>query len=91
MRFTDISESLLLYPGVLEMEVLTNEILSDILVLEYSSSNIGFTPVEPDGLIEVCNSDLRLILFCNEDFPMFTEPFMDIIDKDGKLVGHDVL
>ncbi len=80
-----------MHPGVVRIELLTEELEEKIRGIEHSPYNIGFTPVDPVGFGEICGFDLKLILFCSSEFPMFTERFMDIIDSRGTLIGHDVM
>jgi len=80
-----------MHPGIVRIELLTEELEETVREIEHSPYNIGFTPVDPVGFGEICRFDLKLILFCSSEFPMFTECFMDIIDSRGDLIGHDVL
>jgi len=91
VRYSDFSKALLLHPGVVRIELLTDELLKRVYDIEYSPLNIGFMPIDPVGLLDISAYDLKLILFCSNEFPMFTEPFMDIVDCKGRIVGHDVL
>ena len=91
MKYVDFSKALLLHPGVIRLELLTEDVMIDIKRLEHSPLNTGFTPVDPEGLHDIAQKDLRLILFCSNEFPMFTEPFIDIFDGRGNLIGHDVM
>jgi hypothetical protein len=91
VHYSDFSKALLLHPGVVRIEMLTDDILEEVRGIEYSPLNFGFTQVDPAGLGEVADYDLKLILFCSSRFPMFTESFMDIVDSRGNLVGHDIM
>ena len=91
MDYVDFSKALLLFPGIVRIELMDDDLLSMIHGIEHSDQNVGFMPNYPLGLKEISEYSLRLILFCSSEFPMFTEPFMDIIDSRGKRVGHDVL
>ncbi len=91
MDYQDFSKSLLLHPGIVRIELLSEDIKKEIYDIEYSTENVGFFPVDPVGLIDVCSHDLKLILFCSMDFNMFTGPFMTLIDGKGEVVGHDIL
>ena len=90
MLYNDFSKALLLHPGIVRIELLTDELVSEVKDIEYSSKNVGFTPIDPIGLHDILGKDLRLILFCSNEFQMFTECFMDIVDSRGTLVGHDI-
>ncbi len=91
MIYRDFAKSLLMHPGIVRMEQITDGVLKDIQDIEYSPANIGFVPNDPIGLQDIEDKDLKLILFCSNEFKMFTEPFMDLVDSRGELVGHDVL
>lgn len=91
MNYSEFSKALLLHPGIVRIEALSDEIVEDLKGIEYSPSNVGFTPIDPIGLSEIFCKRTRLILFCSNEFRMFTEPFMNIIDDRGNLIGHDVL
>jgi len=88
--YTDFSKALLLHPGIVRIELLTDELVKEVQSIEYSSENVGFMPIDPIGLKDITDRDLKLILFCSHEFPMFTELFMDIVDSRGTLVGHDI-
>lgn len=81
--YSEFSKALLLHPGVVRIELLTEDLERQIRDIESSPANVGFTPVDPVGLGDVCGRGLRLILFCSNEFPMFTEPFMEIVDSRG--------
>ena len=91
MEYQDFSKSLLLHPGIVRIELLTDDIRKEVYDIEYSNENVGFFPVDPVGLIEVCSHKLKLILFCSIDFKMFTSPFMKLVDGRGEVIGHDIL
>lgn len=91
VKYSDFSKALLLHPGVVRIELLSDELLKEIHDIEYSPENMGFMPIDSVGLIDVSKQKLKLILFCSKEFKMFTEPFMDIIDTRGRRIGHDVL
>ena len=91
MKYSDFSKALLLHPGIVRIELLTDDLMDEIRDIEYSPLNISFAPVEPIGLVDVAEKNLRLLLFCSYEFPMFTDHFMTIIDSTGSVVGHDVL
>ncbi len=91
MLYSDFASSLARYPGVVRFEILSQDALDEVMSLEYSPRNIGFTPVDPEGIREVMRKQVTLVLFCNARFPMFTQPCMDILDKNGRLIGFDIL
>jgi len=91
MNYGDFSKALLLHPGVVRLELLTDEVMDHIAELEHSPLNVGLMPIDPEGLHDISKKRLQLILFCSTEFPMFTEPFIDIVDGRGNLIGHDVL
>lgn len=91
MHYSEFSKALLLHPGIIRLELLTNDLMEEIRSIENSPLNVGFTPIDPVGYGEVCSKKLRLIAFCSTEFPMFTERFMCIVDSRGTMVGHDVL
>ena len=91
MDYVDFSRCLLMHPGIIRMELLTDEILKEVHSIEYSEKNVGFLPNDPIGLFDIEDHDLRLILFCSHEFPMFTESFIKIVDGKGEVVGYDVL
>ena len=91
MLYSEFVNVLSAFPGVVRFETLTQEVLRSVMDLEYSPRNIGFTPVDPEGILEVSNKNLNMVLFCNHDFPMFTQPCMDILDKNGRLIGFDIM
>ena len=91
MHYADFSKALLLHPGVVRLELLTDDSMECINEMEHSPLNASLMPVDPEGLHDIAKKELQLIAFCSSDFPMFTEPFIDIIDGRGNLIGHDVL
>lgn len=91
MLYRDFSKFLLLHPGIVRIELLSDDILEEVRGIEWSSKNINFAPVDPVGLRDIEERDLRLILFCSSEFPMFTDSFMEIVDSRGESIGHDVL
>ena len=91
MDYSEFSELLLRHPGVLRVEVLPDDFLDDIMDIENSFPHFGVTDVEPIGFKEICKKDLRMVMFCTDDFPMFTNRFMNFLDKSGSLIGHDIL
>jgi len=91
MRYSDFVEQLLDFPGIVRFEVLPQDVMRNIMELEYSPRNIGFTPVDPEGILEISNKDTHMVLFCDRNFPMFTQPCMDILDKNGRLIGFDIM
>ncbi len=91
MHYSDFSNALLLHPGIVRIEPLSDSLISVIREMEYEHSNEGVMLSVPVGLNEVAEKQLKLILFCSINFRMFTEPFMEIIDDRGTTIGHDVL
>ena len=89
--YSDFSKALLLHPGIVRIELLTDELRKKVSEMEHSPLNVGFTPIDPVGFREVTDMDTVLILFCSAEFRMFTARFMDIYDTRGNIVGHDVL
>ena len=91
MYFEDYVNCLMKWPGVMRFETLTQNVIDHVMDLEYSPRNIGFTPVDPRGMKEVTDMTSTMVLFCNSDFPMFTQPCMDILDENGRLIGFDIM
>jgi len=91
MHYSELSKALLTHPGVVRLEYLSDDVQEAVGEIEYSPNNVGFTPIDPAGLNEVCSMPLRLIMFCSAEFQMFDQTFIDIVDTRGELVGHDVL
>jgi len=91
MHYSDFSKALLLHPGVVRIEPLSDDLINKIREMEYEHSNESVMPSVPVGLNEISYKKLKLILFCSINFGMFTEPFMEIIDERGTRIGHDVL
>ena len=91
MRYSDFLEVLSHHPGIIHAELLTDEVANEICYLEYNYDNVGFAPNYSLGLIDIFEKDLKMILFCDQNFEMFTEPFLDIIDTQGHIIGHDVM
>ena len=89
--YSDFSKALLLHPGVVRIELLTDDLEKKIGEIEHSPSNIGFAPIDPVGFGEICRYDLKLIIFCSSEFDMFTDCFMDMVDSRGQLIGHDIM
>jgi hypothetical protein len=89
--YSEFYKKLLLHPGIIHAEILTEDILERVRQIEASFPHFGVTVVDPVGLHEIEKKGLKLILFCNDDFPMFTDHFMNFIDSSGSLIGHDVL
>lgn len=91
VQYSDFAKALLNHPGIIRIELITGDVRKEIEDIEYSPMNVGFAPNDPMGLQDVLGKDLRLILFCSHEFRMFTEPFIDIVDSRGSLIGHDVM
>ncbi len=91
MNYSEFSRCLLLHPGVIRIELLTDDLLKDVHRIEYSKENVGFLPNDPIGLLDIEKHTLGLILFCSHEFPMFTESFMRIVDSKGEVIGRDVM
>lgn len=91
MLYSEFVNVLSQFPGIVRFENLDQEVMRRVMDLEYSPRNIGFTPVDPEGILEVSNKNLNMVLFCDRNFPMFTQPFMDILDKNGRLIGFDIM
>lgn len=91
MNYSEFSRCLLLHPGVIRIELLTDDLLKDVHRIEYSKENVGFLPNDPIGLLDIEKYTLGLILFCSHEFPMFTESFMRIVDSKGEVIGRDVM
>lgn len=91
MLYSEFVDVLSAFPGVVRFEALSQDIMRRVMDLEYSPRNIGFTPVDPEGVLEISNKNVHMVLFCDGKFPMFTQPFMDILDKNGRLIGFDIM
>jgi len=91
MRYSDFSKSLLLHPGIVRIEPLNEDLMGKIKKMEYEHADEGVMLSDPVGLNEIFSKDVRMLLFCSIKFRMFTEPFMEIIDSRGTVVGRDVL
>lgn len=91
MRYRDFSKSLLLHKGIVRIELLSEDIANKLIELDFAPNKDAFMPQDPVGLNEVLSKDLKLILLCSNEFEMFTEPFMDLVDCRGNIVGHDIV
>ena len=89
--YNEFSELLLRHPGIIRVELLPDELVETITEIETTFPHFGMTLVEPTGLKDICKKKLKLVLFCTDDFPMFTNRFMNFLDSGGSLIGHDVL
>lgn len=92
MRTFELIENLTGMPGVIRIEPLTDEMISVLAKFEFSAPANGFLPVDPVGFNEVMDSDLSLVMFFDDNLASFSEePFMDLVDSRGVVVGHDIL
>lgn len=91
MDYSEFSEFLLRHIGILRVELLPVELVETITEIENTFPHFGMSLVEPIGLKEIRGKELQLVLFCSDEFPMFTNRFMNFLDSSGSLIGHDVL
>jgi hypothetical protein len=90
VKYSDFSKTLLLQPGIIRIELLTDDVINDLRRIEFSPMNFSFMPVDPVGFSDIASRDLKIILFCTQDFYAPLEPFMDLIDSRGTRIGHDI-
>ena len=92
LKSSEFIETLSGMPGVVCLSELTDDVIAELEKFEFSPPANGFLPVEPIGFKEVADSDLSLIMFFDDHLPSFTlEPFMELVNSSGDLVGHDIL
>ncbi len=78
-------------PGVIRIEAISDDIISDLSKFEFSAPANGFLPVHPIGFTDVVESEISLIMFFDDHLSSFEpEPFMDLVDSEGTVVGHDI-
>ncbi len=91
MRRKEFVDFLSSQQGVIRLVEMSEETISHLRGFEFSMPNNRYLPVEPMGFDEVVNSSVSFVLFFDESLALPLEPFMDLVDSDGNLVGHDVL
>ena len=78
-------------PGVLRAEPLSPEMITEIVNEEDSVKVFsGSMDMEPVGLGKCICKDFAAAIFCDSRFPRPDRITIEIVDEDGKLLGHDV-
>ena len=92
MRRSEFEEAVSGMPGIVRLNKLTDDVLREIGKFEFSAPANGFLPVDPVGFTDVACSPGRYALYFNEGLMHFEpEPFMDLVDSRGTVVGHDIV
>ena len=79
-------------PGVIGLEPLKDDAIEVLKGFEFSVPANGFLPVYPLGFDDVIGSDHSFVFFFDDSHNIFQlEPFMDLVDSRGTIVGHDIL
>ncbi len=79
-------------PGIIDLEPLTDDVVDVLKGFEFSVPANGFLPVYPKGFDDVIGSGHSFVFFFEDGANKFSlEPFMDLVDSKGRVVGHDIL
>lgn len=92
LRFSEFKSLLCAQPGIIDLEPLTEDNIDVLKEFEFSIPSNGFLPVYAKGFDDVLESSQRFIFFFDDEVARFSlEPFMDLVDNQGTIVGHDIL
>jgi len=91
LRQSDFVRIITDQPQVTRLEPLTEDIKRILREFEFTPVTPNYLPVEHRGFDEVTGCDSCFILFCRGGMSMSLEPFMDLVDSEGRRVGHDIL
>jgi hypothetical protein len=91
MRISEFADFLSTQRGIVRLVPMSEGTISRLRAFEFSAPANGFLPVEPCGFDEVVDSSASFVLFFDRSLSLQLEPFMDLVDSSGNLVGHDIL
>jgi len=92
LRSSEFKSLLCVQPGIIDLEPLIEDVIDVLRGFEFSIPANGFLPVYPKGFDEVVESGHSFVFFFKDGVNKFSlEPFMDLVDSRGTVVGHDIL
>jgi len=91
MKYSEFDRIIKEQAGDIRLEPLSSEIVDVLKGFEYSPPSNGFLPVDAVGFREVIDSQLSFVVLNGGGGISFkTEPFMQLVDSRGAVVGHDI-
>jgi len=92
LKPSEFRSLLTVQPGIIDLEPLTDGVIDVLKGFEFSIPANGFLPVYPRGFDDVIGSGHSFVFFFKDGVNKFSlEPFMDLVDSKGSIVGHDIL
>ena len=91
MRYSEFVSTISKQPGVIRLVPLAGDTISVLRNHESSEPSNGYLPVEHAGFEEVVGCPYSFVLFFTHDLSFELQPFMNLVDSRGVVVGHDIL